>query len=440
MMLGDPTRGLRIVGAPDGPRISKKQQRFNKLVKEAARLKEAVRAWSQALPEIHRGIAEHERLLTGYRAVIAELVRLFDQAYPHRSLTKRERAYLRRILCDTARELLEGRADDSEELKEIYNRHSQRDFDAEVAGEDAAQARMMRAMLEQQFGFDFGGAEIRSVGELEEATLSQIDELSREAERPSRAAERQARRKKSARQAAAEVRRETERVQVGKALQEVYRKLAIALHPDREPDPEERARKTLLMQQINVAYEAKDLLQLLELQLRFEQIDEGQISGLADERLDRYNLLLAEQVGQLKEELAGIEMPWRMQLGPPPPREAVARARPGAPAGGPARGRRPDRAGEARSGAALRSAQAQGVAAGIDGRGARPARVRRPVRRRLTSPPLEDSGVSPAARRTAAPGRASPGGELHDALGHVVVLPPAGRQAAVPLHARGATG
>jgi len=316
MMLGDPTRGLRIVGAPDGPQISKKQQRFNKLVKEAARLKEAVRAWSQALPEIHRGIAEHERLLTGFRAVIADLIRLFDQVYSHRSLTKRERGYLRRILCDTARDLLEE--DDSEELKEIYNRHSQRDFDAEVAGEDAAQARMMRAMLEQ-FGLDFGGAEIRSVGELEEATLSQIDELSREAERHEQAAaERQARRKKTARQAAAEVRRETARAQVGKALQEVYRKLAIALHPDREPDPEERARKTLLMQQINVAYEAKDLLQLLELQLRFEQIDEGQISGLADERLDRYNQLLAEQVGQLKEELAGIEMPWRMQLGLPP--------------------------------------------------------------------------------------------------------------------------
>ena len=316
MMLGDPTRGLRIVGTPDGPQISKKQQRFNKLVKEAARLKEAVRAWSQELPEIHRGIAEHERLLTGYRAVIAELVRLFDQVYSHRSLTKRERGYLRRILCDTARDLLEE--DDSEELKEIYNRHSQRDFDAEVAGEDAAEARMMRAMLEQ-FGLDFGGAEIRSVGELEEATLSQIDELSREAERHEQAAaERQVRRKKTARQAAAEVRRETARAQVGKALQEVYRKLAIALHPDREPDPGERARKTLLMQQINVAYEAKDLLQLLELQLRFEQIDEGQISGLADERLDRYNQLLAEQVGQLKEELAGIEMPWRMQLGLPP--------------------------------------------------------------------------------------------------------------------------
>jgi hypothetical protein len=72
------------------------------------------------------------------------------------------------------------------------------------------------------------------------------------------------------------------------------------------------------MQQLNVAYEANDLLQLLELQLRFEQIDEAKISTLADDRLDHYNKLLAEQVFQLKVELAEIEAPWRAQLELPP--------------------------------------------------------------------------------------------------------------------------
>jgi hypothetical protein len=157
------------------------------------------------------------------------------------------------------------------------------------------------------------------VSELEEATRARMAELEREAEQREREnEERAARRKKSARQVAAEARRETERIQVSKALQEVYRKLAVALHPDREPDPEERARKTVLMQQINVAYSQKDLLQLLELQLRFEQIDEAQIGTLAEDRLDRYNRLLAEQVTQLKGELAELELPWRMQLDLPP--------------------------------------------------------------------------------------------------------------------------
>lgn len=314
------------MGASSGPRMNKKQQRFHKLVKDVARLKEAMRAWSQALPEIHRGCAEHERLRAEHRAVVVELVRLFDRSYSHRALTKRERARLREILCETVYEVVQEAG--NEELKEIYNRHSRGDFDAEAAAEDKAKTHLMRILLEEQFGFDFGRADIRSIEELESATFAQMNELDREAaRRAEEAAARRARRKKSAREVAAEARREAERAQVGKALQEVYRKLAIALHPDREPDPEERARKTLLMQQINVAYEAKDLLQLLELQLRFEQLDEAQISTLAEDRLERYNRLLAEQVAQLKQELAGLEAPWRMQLEQPTGRLTPARVR-----------------------------------------------------------------------------------------------------------------
>jgi hypothetical protein len=318
-MNGDPAQGLRIVGASSGPRMSKKQQRFHKLVKDVARLKEAVRTWSLAMPEIHRGIAEHERLRAEHRAVVVELVRLFDRSYSHRALTKRERAFLRETLCETAYEVMqevmqEEGCGELDVLKEIYNRHTRGDFDAEAAAEGEAQAHAMRIVLEEQFGFDFGRADIRSIEELEAATFAQMDEMAGESTRRAEEAARRPRRKRSAREVAAEARREAERTQVGKALQEVYRKLAMALHPDREPDPEERARKTLLMQEINVAYEAKDLLQLLELQLRFEQLDEAQISTLAEDRLERYNRLLAEQVAQLKEELAGIEAPWRMQL------------------------------------------------------------------------------------------------------------------------------
>jgi hypothetical protein len=50
------------------------------------------------------------------------------------------------------------------------------------------------------------------------------------------------------------------------SLREVFRRLASRLHPDREPDPAERVRKTALMQQVNETYAAGDLLALLELQ------------------------------------------------------------------------------------------------------------------------------------------------------------------------------
>jgi hypothetical protein len=322
-MLDESSRGLRIVGASGAPRMGKKQQRFHKLVKDVAKLKEAVRAWSHALPEIHRGIAELSRLQVEHHAAVSEIVRIFDRTLAEGSLTKRERAYLRTVVCETALEVLEAETATggvaTADVKEIYNRHSRGDFDTEAKIDSEAQARLMRMMLEAELGLDFGRADIRSVEELQTAAAVQMEERRREEERRAQeASERRANRKKSAREVAAETRRDTQRAQVGKALQEVYRKLAMALHPDREPDPEERARKTLLMQQINVAYEQKDLLQLLELQLRFEQLDEAQISTLAEDRLEHYNRLLAEQVGQLKEELLEIEAPWRMRLRMPP--------------------------------------------------------------------------------------------------------------------------
>jgi len=322
-MPDDSSPGLRIVGASAGPRLGKQQQRFHKLVKDVAKLKEAVRAWNHALPEIHRGIADLLRLETEHRAVVSDIVRLFDRTLADRTLPKREREYLRTVLRETALEVLDAETRSglapTADVKEIYNRHSRGDFDAEAEIDSAAQTRLVRMILEAELGLDFGRKDIRSMEELHAAAAVQMEERRREEERRAEeAAERRARRKKSAREVAAETRRDAAAAQVSKALQEVYRKLAMALHPDREPDPEERARKTLLMQQINVAYEQKDLLQLLELQLRFEQLDEAQIGSLAEERLEHYNRLLAEQVGQLKEELAGIEMPWRMRLGMPP--------------------------------------------------------------------------------------------------------------------------
>ena len=41
------------------------------------------------------------------------------------------------------------------------------------------------------------------------------------------------------------------------ALRTVYRQLASALHPDREPDEAERLRKTALMSEVNAAYDAR---------------------------------------------------------------------------------------------------------------------------------------------------------------------------------------
>ena len=104
------------------------------------------------------------------------------------------------------------------------------------------------------------------------------------------------------RRGASPQRREGEARDATLAVRAVYRRLASGLHPDREPDPARQAEKTRLMQQVNQAYAANDLLSLLELQLRLEQVDATHAMAADERLLKHYNRLLAEQLARLRRE------------------------------------------------------------------------------------------------------------------------------------------
>ena len=113
------------------------------------------------------------------------------------------------------------------------------------------------------------------------------------------------------------------------SIREVYRKLVSALHPDREPDALERARKTALMQRVNQAYDKNDLLLLLELQIELQHIDAHAMASLPKERLKHFNKLLKAQLCALEQEILRMEMPLRRQFRmPPSPRLTPAQVMP----------------------------------------------------------------------------------------------------------------
>ena len=97
-------------------------------------------------------------------------------------------------------------------------------------------------------------------------------------------------------------------------MREVYRKLASAMHPDRETDPDERERKTVLMQRVNHAYGQRNLLELLQLQLELEHIDASTLNTLTADRLKHYNRVLTEQLDELKQEVFDQEQGFKLQF------------------------------------------------------------------------------------------------------------------------------
>jgi hypothetical protein len=301
---------------------SKASAMFRRLIKKVDELKQRMARWRDAQPNIRRELAAYRAACEHRHGLARDLVLLLDSAYDNPALTKTERRKLGSRIRELAGDVI---AAGHHDLKPVYERHAKRDFDAEVAEQDAAKAEMLRAMMEVH-GVDFGDADVSSTDKLREFLAREVEADEREEQ------ERRARRKKSAKQAAREAERAEQAREASKVVQDIYRKLAVALHPDLEQDPQERARKTALMQEINVAYEAKDLLKLLELQLRFEQIDRDRADTLADDRLRHYNRVLAEQSKQLAAELEELEMPFRIDLdigpsSPVSPEHVVAQLR-----------------------------------------------------------------------------------------------------------------
>lgn len=277
--------------------LSKDQKAFNSLIKKIEAKRKILADWENALPQFHQEFAKcmvplREQALIQH----VQLVEAFDAACELKGLTKPERKKLSLLITDLARDMLENTP--HEGLKALYNKHSQSDFDAE----EAAEQQDRKALFEGLFGVELDDdAELRS----QEAFAEHVAEklfAQQEA-----AAARAAQRKKTAKQIAREQEKAEEASTLSQTIREVYRKLASALHPDREPDPAERTRKTQLMQRANAAYEAGKLLQLLELQLELEHIDQAHLASLSEARLKHYLKILRGQLKDLEQEIFMIE-------------------------------------------------------------------------------------------------------------------------------------
>ncbi|WP_326533568.1 J domain-containing protein [Pseudorhodoferax sp.] len=298
-----PLRALSIA-QPATAKLSPAQKKFNSLVKRIATQRELLAQWERAVP-LYRERREREfaPLLNDYRLLSVEMVRALHRASSRKGLNQTERATIDALTADLAGPLAESAPDEAlrAEMKQRYNDHAGSDFDDDGAEGEATACDLAREL----FGIDIPeDVDLRSPEEL----MRHLEEqMQADAQAPP---ERPARKPGKREQQAAE-----QAQQAGQSLREVYRKLASALHPDREADPAERARKTALMQRVNEAYANNRLLDLLHLQLEVEQIDPAQLASLGTERLKHYNHVLAEQLDELQHEVAATEGAFVLEFG-----------------------------------------------------------------------------------------------------------------------------
>ncbi len=283
--------------------LSTGQKTFQKLIQDIDAKRQILADWesvialhqqkfqTQFLPLWERCNAKREALLLA-----------MDQAYGYKGLSKTAKKRLEELICSVAQKHLSG--ENNETVRELYARYNGVDYETEQQDE----FEEMKAAMADFFGIPLEDNE----GNSPEDWMRHMQEnMARE--EVSRESAKQAR-KKSAKMLAKEAKAKEAESQISQSIREVYRQLAKALHPDQEQDPEERARKTILMQQVNEAYQKKSVLTLLELQLSVEQIDRSALVQISEERLTHYNQILRNQYRELLQEIADVEFGFKQRF------------------------------------------------------------------------------------------------------------------------------
>ena len=312
-MTRTPATAVSISAGDHQSPLSKGQKAFNSLIKQIEKKRTLLAAWEEAIPPYQRKYtSELVPLIADTMNLQIKLVHFLDHASTQKGLTKHERQKISEVITGLAGELAAAR--DDADLKALYNKHSRSDFDVEAA----ADLQGMKTMLEYELGFELGDdLGLSSPEEILARARILIEEQAaqEDANRLAWEAARQAKRTKSTKQLAKEAQQQAEAQALRQSIREIYRKLASVLHPDRETDPQERERKTALMQRVNQAYDKNNLLQLLELQLELEHIDQATIANISEDRLKHYNKILREQVLDLEMEIRRVEDRFRAQFG-----------------------------------------------------------------------------------------------------------------------------
>lgn len=318
----DPVYSLVEVLAHSKP-TTKAQRTFRQLIASIERKRAQLERWQAYMPRYNRRLAEElDPLYAELRTNQRQMAELIDEllsapATARRRLGRVQRAKLLQLLKELLADVRED--GDDEMLNALRDKYSDDapDWMREVEME------LARSLLNDVLGIDVGDDATNAEELLEHAQqqLHERTEVERRLEEDRQGA-RKARRSKagSARFEAADARREEAAREVSQSLREIYRKLASALHPDRELDADARQRKTLLMQRVNQAYDANDLLALLGLQLEIEQIDAAHLSAVTPKRLAHYNQILREQLAEIDAELAHCVQHFQESFDDPPNR------------------------------------------------------------------------------------------------------------------------
>lgn len=299
---------MATVAIQPAAELTRAQKRFNALLARVSQLSMSIEIL-EALSVKYRSshLSQMSALQQQEDAACKSLLLFLDERMRHDELTAKQRRSATQIVLALCESLLHKQ---DAQVQVVFNQHHSEE-DAQALEEEArAGAEHAKSVMEDLLGKPLEGADdLHTAEAVFEAGIRQ-----HRVEQQRLEDKRQAKKTKK-KPAARQLKDEQQKMDANTALRTIYRQLASALHPDREPDEAERLRKTALMSEVNAAYDRKNLSELLKLQLQLAQIDSASLSRMADDKLNAMCLLLDEQVEALEEDEAQAQFEIRHYLG-----------------------------------------------------------------------------------------------------------------------------
>ena len=301
-----------IVQPSEQAPLTPAQQRFNDLlarIEQLSGLIQRLEVWSDKHRYAHiQALRESVQLAQTHRK---SLLLFVHERLQTADLTDRQQRMARGMVLGLIDHLASLADPQVQALADVYVS----DEDTQEAAEEQAEAaQRLRERIEQALGQPIEKPdqyqtpeEMMQAGMRQWQRQQEADEQRKAAKRAARKAQKQAQKKSAAAEKGELTPAMLREADAKSAIRTVFRQLASALHPDREPDEQERLRKTALMSEVNAAYEKNDLSTLLRLQLQVTQVKPGGAARMADAQLMAMASLLKEQVAALEDDLDQLQ-------------------------------------------------------------------------------------------------------------------------------------
>lgn len=292
------------------------QQRFNTLM-ERIHAEQALAGQIRHALDTHGNAHRHalhdlaQRQVQVCKSMLHTLDARIQAPTKPKGLTAQQKRQAMRIVLGLCEQLSDAADAADDDVQAVYQRYAEVD-DLDEAAQQAA--RQTQELLESYLGAGFAQGRTFESPEAVLRAAMEFEQNKQQAQHDKRNAKRAARKaQKSAtpRGLAAQ----QKELDAHNALRTVFRQLASALHPDREPDEALRTQKTALMSEVNAAYERKDLNALLRIQLQAELVDAGKAAQLSEAKLKAMCDLLTEQLRALETDTQQLRQAMQFHYG-----------------------------------------------------------------------------------------------------------------------------